>query len=90
MPKPAVQRSIDYLRSQLPSLNAPMSFGWAILGLHAWQETLEQPQERIRQALARQERLGPYDTFSLSLLLLAWHCREGLVRCLENKAQAAK
>jgi hypothetical protein len=84
VPKPVVQKSIEYLRSQLPSLNAPMSLGWAILGLHAWQETLAQPQERIQQALARQERLGPYDTFSLSLLLLAWHYQDGLVRGVSN------
>jgi hypothetical protein len=89
VPKPDVQRSIAYLQSQLPALNAPMSLAWAILGLHAWQESLEQPHERILQALARQQ-LGPYDTFSLSLLLLAWHCDAGLVRYLEGKQQATK
>jgi hypothetical protein len=90
VPKPAVERSITYLRSQLPALNAPMSLAWAILGLHAWQETLEQPHERILQVLGRQEQLGPYDMFSLSLLLLAWHCDAGLVHYLENRRQAAK
>ena len=90
VPKPAVRNSIAYLRSQLPALNAPMSLAWAILGLHAWQETLEQPHERILQVLARQQQLGPYDTFSLSLLLLAWHCDAGLVRYLEDKGQATK
>lgn len=84
VPKSAVERSIAYLRTQLPTLNAPMSLGWAILGLHAWQETLDQPHERIAQILSRQERLGPYDTFSLSLLLLAWHGRAGLVHYLES------
>ncbi len=79
VPKPAVEKSMAYLRSQLPLLNAPMSLGWAILGLHAWQETIEQPQERILQVLNRQEQSGPYDTFALSLLLLAWHCHAGLV-----------
>ena len=79
VPKPAVEKSIAYLRSQLPALNAPMSLGWAILGLHAWAETIDQPQERIAQVLSKQEQLGAYDTFSLSLLLLAWHCRTGLM-----------
>jgi hypothetical protein len=90
IPKPMVQNSIAYLRSQLPDLNAPMSLAWAILGLHAWQEPLEHPHERILQVLAWQEQLGPYDTFSLSLLLLARRCDEGLVRSLEDKGQAAK
>ena len=75
----AVEESIAYLRSQLPALKAPMSLGWAILGLHAWQETIEQPQERILKVLERQGQFGPYDTFGLSLLLLAWHCQTGLI-----------
>ena len=90
VPKQAVEKSLAYLRSQLPALNAPMSLGWAILGLHAWEETIDQPRERIVQVLDRQEQLGPYDTFSLSLLLLAWHCRAGLIRFLEDKGQATK
>ncbi len=79
VPKLAVEHSIAYLRAQLPALHAPMSLGWAILGLHAWQETIEQPQERILEVLHRQEQFGPYDTFALSLLLLAWHCHTGLL-----------
>ncbi len=80
----AVETSIVYLRSQLVHLNTPISLAWAMLGLHAWQETLQQPREQILHVLARQEQLGPYDTVSLSLLLLAWHCDAGLVRCLEE------
>jgi hypothetical protein len=90
VPKSAVEKSLAYLRSQLPALNAPMSVGWAILGLHAWEETIDQPQERLVQVLGRQERLGPYDTFSLSLLLLAWHCRAGLLRYLADRGQATR
>ncbi len=90
VPKPAVEKSLAYLRSQLPALNAPMSLGWAILGLHAWEETIDQSRERLVQIVDRQEQLGPYDTFSLSLLLLAWHCRAGLLRFLEDKGQATK
>ena len=79
-----VERSIAYLRSQLPDLNTPISLAWAVLGLHAWQESLDQPREQILHVLGRQEQLGPYDTVSLSLLLLAWHCNAGLVRFLED------
>jgi len=79
VPKAAVQTSIAYLRPRLASLNAPMSLAWALLGLHAWRETMEQPEEHLARVLARQGQLGPPDTFSLSLLLLAGHCRAGLV-----------
>ncbi len=90
VPKSVVEKSIAYLRSRLPSLNAPISLAWAILGLHAWQEPIEQPQERIAQVLDRQGQLGPHDTFSLSLLLLAWHCRAGLTRFFEERKPMAK
>jgi hypothetical protein len=87
VPKTAVQKSIAYLRSRLASLKAPMSVAWAILGLHAWGETLEERQERILDALAWQQRRGPCDTFSLSLLLLARYCHKGLIRLLEDRGQ---
>jgi len=83
-PKAAVEKSIAYLRSQLEFLNSPISLAWAILGLHAWQETIDRPQERIRRVLSRQEELGPHDTASLSLLLLAWHCEKGMVRVFDH------
>jgi len=80
----AVEKSIAYMQSEVAFLNAPMSLAWAILGLHAWQETVDRPQERIRQALARQEKFGPHDTVSLSLLLLAWHCPTGMVGFIDR------
>jgi hypothetical protein len=83
-PKTNVEKSIAYLRSELTLLNSPISLAWAILGLHAWQETIDQPRERILRALARQEQLGPHDTVSLSLLLLAWHCEGGLIRFFDG------
>ncbi len=90
VPKWVVQKSIEYLRSRLPSLNVPISLAWAILGLHAWQEPVEQPEERIAQVLDRQGRLGPCDTSSLSLLLLAWHCRAGLIDSFERPDSPSK
>ncbi len=83
-PKADVQKSIAYLQSQLAYLNSPISLAWAILGLHARQESIDRPRERILQVLARQEQLGPHDTVSLSLLLLAWHCEAGLIPFFEG------
>lgn len=84
VPKTAVEHSIAYMQSELAFLNSPISIAWAILGLHAWQEAVDRARERILQALARQEQLGPYNTVSLSLLVLAWHCEGGLVRFLDD------
>jgi hypothetical protein len=33
---PTVDRAIAYLRERLPSVRAPMSLGWGLLGLRAW------------------------------------------------------
>jgi hypothetical protein len=77
--KDSVAHSIAYMQEELGFVHSPMSVAWAILGLHAWGQRVDQPQDRIRQVLARQEKLGPYDTASLSLLLLAWHCSQGLI-----------
>jgi len=82
-PKADIEHSIAYMQSELAFLRTPMALAWAILGLHAWQETVDRPQERILEALARQRGFGPHDTVSLSLLLLAWHCGTSLVPFLE-------
>jgi len=89
-PRAGVEKSIAWLRAELASVSAPMSLAWAILGLHAWQEKLEQPREQILGVLARQEESGPYDTVSLSLLLLAWYCPAGLVQFLEHAGSQDK
>ncbi|MBM4025497.1 MAG: hypothetical protein FJ280_08825 [Planctomycetes bacterium] len=90
VPEADVHRSLAYLRTQLPSLNAPMSLAWTILALRAWQETLDQPHERIAQVLARREQRGPWDTFSLSLLLLAAHCQAGLMHRLGHSESGGR
>ncbi len=84
-PKDVVAKSITYLQAHREQWHAPMSLAWALLGLHAWQETPQQTQEQILRVLDRQDQYGPCDTVSLSLLLLAWHCPAGLVRSLEKK-----
>jgi hypothetical protein len=82
-PKASIAKSIAYLESQLASLDTPMSLAWTILSLRTWQERVDEPKERILRVLARQEELGPYDTVSLSWLLLAYYCQAGLVHFLE-------
>ena len=81
-----VAESIDYLKSQLPRLTTPFALAWAVLGLAAWGETADR-QEHIRRILARQEDLATWDTVSLSLLILAWHCEKGLYEWLRQSRE---
>ena len=83
VPRQQVDRSIDYLHSQLPCLVTPFSLAWTILGLAAWKETTDY-REHISRVVNRQGDDISWDTVSLSLLLLAWHCEEGLCEWLQQ------
>jgi hypothetical protein len=99
VPREEVAKSIDYLRSQLPRLRTPLALAWAILGLAAWQ-AIEDPRVSIRELLGilpmphRQDAdatthdAGSWDTVSLSLLVLAGHCPQGLMQWLRQMPEA--
>lgn len=65
-----VERSLDYLRGRIDRLSTPLSLGWGVLGLRAWEEPVEHLEDRVGNCLRRQEYVGPYDTPALSLVLL--------------------
>ena len=73
-----IQHSLAYLQSRLTSLQTPLSLGWSLLGLGAWQARLELSQPLIDACLKNQARYGGYDTSSLSLLLVALKSSGGL------------
>jgi hypothetical protein len=78
-----VAKSIDYLRSQLPRLHTPFALAWAILGLAAWRK-VENSHEQMVRILGHQDDYTAWDTVTLSLLLLAWHCPNGLLDWLRQ------
>ncbi len=89
-PRSRVEKSLSYLRSQAPLLRTPFSAAWALLGLRAWREQIPNEHEHLDSILRRQEQDGPYDTVSLSILVLARYCRCGLVdflRLVSSKEQ---
>lgn len=65
-----VQRSLDYLSSQIGQLHTPIALGWGLLGLASWELRPDNAQTLIIQSLDRQKRYGTYDTSSLCMLLL--------------------
>jgi len=74
----AIQRSLTYLHSRVPSLPTPHSLGWGLLGLGAWRARPESSPNLIDACLKNQARYGGYDTTSLSLLLVALKSPGGL------------
>jgi len=73
-----VERSLEYLARELPTLRTPVALGWGLLGLAAWQQRPAQWQTLIQRCFEQQARYGLYNTTSLSLLLAASIAPEGL------------
>lgn len=66
-----VARSLDYLKGEVDRLRTPVSLGWALLGLAAWDRWPPNGTALVERCLANQSRYGDYDTSALCLLLLA-------------------
>jgi len=65
-----VTLSLDYLLGMVRQLRTPVSLGWALLGLGAWDVCPSFSQEQVEQCFANQARYGEYDMSSLCILLL--------------------
>ena len=65
-----VARSIDYLQGEVDRLRTPISLGWSLLGLSAWDRSPANGLALVERCLGSQGRYGGYDTSSLCLLAL--------------------
>jgi hypothetical protein len=65
-----VAHSLGYLRGEADRLRTPVSLGWTLLGLAAWDLWPSNGLRLVERCLAHQSRYGDYDTSALSLLLL--------------------
>lgn len=66
----AVARSLDYLHGEVDRLRTPVSLGWALLGLAAWERWPMNGGALIERCFASETRYGGYDTSAFCLLLL--------------------
>ena len=65
-----VSRSLDYLQGEVDRLRTPISLGWGLLGLAAWDLWPSNGAALVERCLANQSRYGEYDTSALCLLFL--------------------
>ena len=77
--RPAIAKSLDYLKHQIKILSTPFALGWAVLALKAWGEFSEVYNGKIIKSLNQQSRYGTYDTMKLSLLIIANSVATGLM-----------
>jgi hypothetical protein len=68
--KDQVARSLAYLEGEVNRLRTPVSLGWSLLGLAAWNRWPSNGTALVERCLANQSRYGDYDTSALCLLLL--------------------
>lgn len=66
----AVRASLTYLQQEVTRLRTPISLGWSLLGLAAWQQSPSNAAVLVERCLVNQERYGEYETSALCLLIL--------------------
>ena len=66
-----VALSLDYLQGEVDRLRTPISLGWGLLGLAAWDRWPSNGAALVERCVVNQARYGEYDTSALCLLLLA-------------------
>jgi hypothetical protein len=70
--KVAIEKSLFYLKNEVVHCRTPLSLGWAIIGLSAWQDKPPQTDTLISESLNLQQTYGVYGTTLLSLLKCAY------------------
>jgi hypothetical protein len=76
----SVARSLDYLQGEVDRLRTPISLGWALLGLAAWEQYPSNGVALVERCFASQSRYGEYETSALCLLFLGALAGESRVR----------
>lgn len=65
-----IEKALDYLLNEVGRLTTPISLGWSLIGLAAWNLWPANGVALVERCLVNQSRFGEYDTSSLSLLFL--------------------
>ena len=73
-----VKLSLRYLVNRIQTIRSPISMGWSLLGLNAWDHTPNNASILIEETLSRHTRFGEYDTPSLCLALSPRIAPQGL------------
>jgi len=81
--KKTIDKSLKYLQDNIKKLKTPLSLGWGLLGLSAWDIAPSDKNGLIEKCLEQQEIFGTYNTIQLSLLLIALIAENGIVDLLK-------
>jgi hypothetical protein len=85
-PIAALEKSLDYVTSEIARLRTPFSLGWSLLGLQAWGYRPAGADSWIEEAWSGPTEHLPADTAELAILLLASLAPAGLLAALHRSA----
>lgn len=77
-----VEKSVAYLQGEVGRLATPISLGWALLGLGAWNHWPSNGLDLVEKCLAHQSRYGDYETSALGLLSIGALAGDGNYKAL--------
>ncbi|MGB0910653.1 MAG: prenyltransferase/squalene oxidase repeat-containing protein [Nitrospirales bacterium] len=86
----AIEPSIEYLLQHISTYRTPLSLGWSILGLKAWNAVPAKAHEWIIETFERGHLYGGYDTASLCVLLAAALASSGLESVVTTRPHGTK
>lgn len=85
-PRASLEPSLDYLKSRVQNLRTPIALSFSLLGLSAWGERPAAAPAWLAECWQFQEKLGVFDTTSISVLILA-SCLSGGLESIFGKDQ---
>ena len=77
-----VRGSLDYLSAEAQRVRTPLSVGWGLLGLRAWNAIPADAGGWVVESLERQSRYGEFGTSQLAFLIAAHPGNAGLAGIL--------
>ncbi len=86
-PRSSIEPDLVYLKSRIETLRTPVALSFSLLGLGAWGERPAAAGAMLAESWQLQEKLGVFDTTSISLLILA-SCLSGGLESLSGQDQA--
>lgn len=85
-----ISKSLAYLRQEVARAHSPLSLGWSILALQAWNQSVDDKDAWIDFCWNQQKTSAPYDTAWVALLILAKVLDGGLLGKIAPKHETVQ
>jgi hypothetical protein len=83
--EPSISKSVQYLRGTVDQLRSPLSLGWAILGLSAWDQRPANAQETLSSCFETYLSSDAFRLDQIAILVLAYLGDSGFIELLRSE-----